>query len=70
MPTMLGATSPVTFLIIVAVDAVLAALIFRHADRRRNRHATAWGVFTFLAAGITIPVYFIWYWLRGSRRSL
>lgn len=54
---------------IVVVDAGLATLIFRHAYRRQNRHATAWGVFTFLAAGIAIPVYFLTYWLRrrGSR---
>jgi hypothetical protein len=44
-------------------------LIFRHADRRGNRHATAWGVFTFLAAGIAIPVYFARYWIRRSRES-
>jgi len=55
------------FVIAVAIAAVLAMLVFRHADRRGNRHATAWGVFTFLAAGIAIPIYFIRYWTR--RRS-
>jgi hypothetical protein len=29
--------------------AGLAMLIFRHADKHGSRHATAWGVFTFLA---------------------
>lgn len=57
------------FLIAVIIDAVLAMLIFRHADRRGNRHATAWGVFTFLAAGVAIPVYFIRYWLSASGRA-
>jgi hypothetical protein len=56
------------FAIAVAIDAVLATLVFRHADRRGNQHATAWGVFTFLAAAIAIPVYLIAYWLKRRRR--
>jgi hypothetical protein len=59
-----GPSSFGEFLVIVVIDAALAMLIFRHADRRGNRHATAWGVFTFLAMGIAIPLYFIRYWLR------
>jgi hypothetical protein len=47
--------SPVNFLIAVAIDAALAALIFRHADRYGSRHATVWDLFTFLAALIAIP---------------
>src|SRR3974390_767664 len=47
-----GTTSFGGFLAAVAIAAVLATLIFRHADRRGNQHATAWGVFTFLAAGV------------------
>lgn len=61
--------SLVNFLIAVAIDAGLATLVFRHAHRRGNRHATAWGVFTFLAAGIVTPLYFLVYWLRRSRPS-
>jgi hypothetical protein len=61
------ATSLGTLLIFVAIDAGLATLIFRHAHQRRTRHATAWGVFTFLAAGISIPVYFLNYWLRSKK---
>ena len=52
------------FVVAVVIAAGLAMLVFRHADRRGNRHATAWGVFTFLAAGIAIPVYFLRYWVR------
>ena len=37
--------------------------IYWHASRHGSRHATAWGVLTFLAAGITVPVYFIHYFL-------
>jgi hypothetical protein len=57
------------FFVAVVLAAVLAMLIFRHADRRGNRHATAWGVFTFLAAGIAIPIYFLNYWLNNKRRT-
>jgi drug/metabolite transporter (DMT)-like permease len=62
-------TSPsfVNFLIAVAIDAGLATLIFRHAHRRGNPHATAWGVFTFLAAVIAIPLYFLNYWFGKAR---
>jgi hypothetical protein len=55
------------FAIAVAIDAVLASLVFWHAERRRNEHATAWGVFTFLAAAIAIPVYLFTYWLNRRR---
>jgi dolichol kinase len=69
MLSIVAATSFGEFVVVVAIDAGLATLIFRHAHRRRNRHATAWGVFTFLAAGIAIPVYFLNYWLARKRRS-
>jgi hypothetical protein len=60
-----NSTSFPEFFLAVVIAAVLAMLIFRHADRRGNRHATAWGIFTFLAAGLAIPIYFIRYWLRS-----
>ena len=62
-----GTLSFAEFVVAVAIDAVLATLIFRHAHKRNNRHATAWGVFTFLAAGLAIPLYFITYWVRTRR---
>jgi hypothetical protein len=42
--------------------------VFIHAERHGSRHATAWGVATFLAAGVTVPVYFIRYWVRRGAR--
>jgi hypothetical protein len=57
------------FLIAVVLAAGLALLVFRHADRHGSRHATAWGLCTFLAAAITIPAYLITYWLSRNRRS-
>ena len=69
MASSLGAPSPVDFVIAVILAAGLAMLIFRHADKHGSRHATAWGLFTFLAALITIPLYFLNYWVGKTRRS-
>ena len=64
----LASVSFENFLIAVAIDCALATLIFRHAYRRGNANAMAWGVFTFLAAMIAIPIYFLTYWLHRRRR--
>jgi phosphoglycerol transferase MdoB-like AlkP superfamily enzyme len=63
----IGNPAPVDFVIAVVLAAGLAMLVFRHADKHRSRHATAWGVFTFLAALIAIPLYVLSYWLGKSR---
>jgi hypothetical protein len=57
------------FLIVTALAAAASLAVFAHADRHGNKHATAWGIATFLAAGIAVPAYFIRYWLRNRRRS-
>jgi hypothetical protein len=57
------------FLIAVVLAAGLAMLIFRHADKHGSRHPTAWGIFTFLAALITIPLHPLNYWFSKTRRS-
>ena len=59
--------APVDFEIAVVLAAGLAMLVFRHADKHGSRHPTAWGVFTFLAALIAIPLYVLSYWLGKSR---
>jgi Zn-dependent protease len=59
--------SPTQFLIAVVVAALLATGVFAHASRHGSRHATAWGVATFLFAGIAVPVYFIRYLLIRRR---
>jgi hypothetical protein len=57
------------FALAVALAALLAMAVFHHASKRGNTHATAWGVATFLAAGVAVPVYFIrYYWHRGKQR--
>lgn len=65
----LAQTSFLDFLIAVVLAAGLAMLIFRHADKHGSRHATAWGIFTFLAVAIAIPLYFLNYWHGKTRRS-
>ncbi len=67
MASSFGNPSPVDFVIAVVIAAGLAMLIFRHADKHGSRHATAWGVFTFLAALAAIPLYFLNYWLGKNR---
>jgi hypothetical protein len=55
---------------IVALLVVWSAaflLVFTHAQRHGSKHATAWGVAAFLAAGIVVPVYFVRYWLLRRR---
>jgi hypothetical protein len=55
------------FVIVTALAAAASLAVFAHADRHGNKHATAWGIATFLAAGIVVPLYFIRYWLRTRR---
>ena len=59
--------SPGKFVLVVLLAAALSMWIYWHASRHGSRHATAWGVLTFLAAGITVPVYFIHYFLTTRR---
>ncbi len=61
----MGSLSFGEFLFVVLLAAALSLAVFAHAEKRGNKHATAWGVATFLAAGIAIPLYFIRYWLRS-----
>jgi hypothetical protein len=58
------------FLVVVSLSAAASLAVFAHADKRGNKHATAWGVATFLVLGVAVPLYFIRYWLRTrARRS-
>jgi hypothetical protein len=57
------------FLVAVALSAAASLAVFAHADRRGNRHATAWGIATFLVLAVAVPLYFIRYWVRTRRRS-
>jgi hypothetical protein len=55
-------------LLVLALLSVASMAIFAHASKHGSRHATAWGVATFLAAAIAVPVYFFNYWLSRRRR--
>jgi hypothetical protein len=46
-----------TFLIAWAIDALAAILVFLHADKRGNRHATWWGAGVFLFLIPVLPIY-------------
>ena len=46
---------------------LISAAIFWHADKRGSKHATAWGICTFLFAGVTVPVYVVHYF--ATRRA-
>ena len=65
----LAELSPLDFAIAVIIAALLAMGIFAHANTHGDRHATAWGLATFLFAGLVVPVYFIRYWLSKARRG-
>jgi hypothetical protein len=56
------------FLVVLVLSAAGSMAVFAHADKHGNRHATAWGIATFLVMGVAVPLYFIRYWLR-SRSS-
>jgi hypothetical protein len=56
------------FLVVVALAAAGSMLVFAHAERHHNPHATAWGIATFLALGIALPLYFVRFWLRTRSR--
>jgi hypothetical protein len=56
------------FLIVTILAAAASMAVFAHAEKNGNKHATAWGIATFLAAGLVVPTYFIRHWLRRRRR--
>lgn len=53
---------------LIAVWTGAFVLVWWHADRHGSKHATAWGIAAFLAAGIVVPFYFVRYWLRRRAR--
>ena len=59
--------SPGQFVLYVVLAAVLSTWVYWHANRHGSRHATAWGVLTFIAPGPLVLVYFIHYFLTRRR---
>ena len=64
---MLGNISPGPFILTLAISALISMGVFWHASKNGVKHATAWGVATFLVAGIILPVYVV-YFLMTRRR--
>jgi hypothetical protein len=62
----LGNISPGAFAFTLVVSALCSMGVFWHASKNGSKHATAWGVATFLFAGLILPVYVIYY--IASRR--
>jgi hypothetical protein len=63
----LSDVSPGQFILAVLLAAALSMWVYWHASRHGSRHATAWGVLTFLFAGLALPLYFIHYFLTRRR---
>ena len=63
-----GNISPSAFILSVAIAAAISMGEFWHANKHGNKHATAWGIATFLFAGIILPVYVIYYLMTSRRR--
>jgi hypothetical protein len=59
--------SPGQFILVVILDAVLSMWIYWHASRHGSKHATAWGILTFLAVAPVLVVYFIHYFMTRRR---
>ena len=60
--------TPGQFFVALAIGVAAALLIFRDAEKRGNKRATAWGIAAFLASGVVVPVYVARVWLRTRRR--
>jgi hypothetical protein len=55
------------FFVAVLLAAGLSMWVYWHASKHGSKHATAWGVLTFLAVGLFLPLYFINYYLTRRR---
>jgi hypothetical protein len=55
------------FFVIVLIAAGLSMWVYWHASRHGSRHATAWGVGTFLFLGFFLPLYLIHYYVTRRR---
>ena len=55
------------FFVAVLLAAGLSMFVYWHASKHGSRHATAWGVATFLFVGLFLPLYFIHYYVTRRR---
>jgi len=62
-----GHATNAQFLIAFAIDAVVGAAVWLHADRNGIRHQTAWAISVFLFLIVALPVYI--FYVRRRRRA-
>jgi hypothetical protein len=55
------------FFVAVLLAAGLSMWVYWHASKHGSKRATAWGILTFLAVGLFLPLYFIHYFLTRRR---
>jgi len=55
------------FFVAVLLAAGASMWVYWHATKHGSRHATAWGVATFLAVGLVLPVYLIHFFATRRR---
>jgi hypothetical protein len=58
--------NPGQFILVVLLLAVLSMWVYWHASRHGSRHATAWGILTFISP-IALIVYFVHYYMTKRR---
>jgi peptidoglycan/LPS O-acetylase OafA/YrhL len=59
--------TPAEFAFALAVAIGAAIVVFAHADKRGNKHATAWGILSFFIPAAAL-VYFGRHWWGTRRR--
>jgi hypothetical protein len=59
--------TPTEFAFALAIAIGAAIAVFAHADKRGNKHATAWGVLSFFIPAAAL-VYFGRHWWANRRR--
>jgi hypothetical protein len=52
--------SPANIVLAWAVFTLAAVAVFTHASKRGDKHATAWGIGTFLFLVVVLPAYVIY----------
>jgi hypothetical protein len=65
-----GSLDPAEFVLVWALAGAASIAVFLHAEKHGSRHATAWGIGTFLFLGLVAPIYVIRHRLRRRRRQL
>ncbi|MEY2452849.1 MAG: hypothetical protein QOD92_2423 [Acidimicrobiaceae bacterium] len=60
----IAALSTANIVLAWSVATVVAAVVFTHATKHGSKHATAWGIGTFLLMIVVLPAYVLHVWRR------